>query len=114
MDTNEIRKQLQTQLAELMRRHGRVESSLRRERTPLEGDSKEDAVVRANDDVLEALDAEGRGRLQQLHAALLRLDEGTYGLCARCGKAIAPARLAATPEITSCIACASAAETPRR
>jgi DnaK suppressor protein len=35
--------------------------------------------------------------LQQVEAALARLDAGTYGLCQACGKPINPARLQALP-----------------
>jgi DnaK suppressor protein len=35
--------------------------------------------------------------LQQVEAALARLDAGTYGLCQACGRPINPARLEALP-----------------
>jgi uncharacterized protein (DUF302 family)/RNA polymerase-binding transcription factor DksA len=38
-------------------------------------------------------------------AALERLDKGTYGRCVDCGTAIAPARLAHTPEAARCPIC---------
>ena len=43
-------------------------------------------------------------------AALDRVEDGSYGVCARCGKPIGFARLDARPEATLCIACARAAE----
>ncbi len=43
--------------------------------------------------------------LAAIDAALGRLDAGTYGECIDCGKDIAPARLAATPEAPRCIHC---------
>lgn len=110
MSHDDIRKQLESRIAELSRRNDKVEAGRRRERTPLEGDWKEDAIVRENDEVLEALDVEGRAHLVQLRAALQRLDDGTYGRCASCDGPIAPGRLAALPEITTCIACASESE----
>ena len=110
MELEEIRQLLQARVADLLRRNDKVERSRRRERAPLEGDWKEDAIVRENDEVLEALDAEGRAHLMQLRAALQRLDEGTYGRCVGCAKPIARARLEASPEITTCIGCAAAGE----
>jgi len=110
MNHDDVRKQLESRIAEISRRNEKVEAGRRRERTPLEGDWKEDAIVRENDEVLEALDVEGRARLVQLRAALHRLDDGTYGRCVSCDGPIAPARLAALPEITTCIACASESE----
>jgi DnaK suppressor protein len=38
--------------------------------------------------------------------ALEKLEEGTYGICDRCGEPIAPARLRFAPESVLCIACA--------
>jgi RNA polymerase-binding transcription factor len=44
-------------------------------------------------------------RTRRLAQALDRLDRGDYGLCQTCGHAIAPARLRAMPEVTSCVPC---------
>lgn len=41
----------------------------------------------------------------QAAAALGRLDEGTYGTCASCGKQIPQARLTARPEAALCVSC---------
>jgi DnaK suppressor protein len=48
--------------------------------------------------------------LSQIDAALGRLDEGTYGTCAGCGRDIAPERLEATPWAALCIDCKREAE----
>jgi len=45
--------------------------------------------------------------LAEVHAALDKLEAGTYGLCETCGQPIAPARLEAMPATPSCINCAS-------
>lgn len=50
--------------------------------------------------LLEAAD-ERKGDIQ---AALARLDNGTYGSCLVCGKAVEPARLAFRPEAARCLA----------
>ena len=36
---------------------------------------------------------------------LERLREGEYGTCEECSEAIAPARLKAMPEVTTCVRC---------
>jgi DnaK suppressor protein len=41
--------------------------------------------------------------LDQIDHALARLDDGTYGTCERCGKAIGRERLLARPSATLCI-----------
>ncbi len=48
--------------------------------------------------------------LAQIDAALAKLDAGTYGVCDRCGKAIAELRLVALPVATMCIECQSVVE----
>jgi DnaK suppressor protein len=55
--------------------------------------------------------------LQRTERALVKLDEGTYGLCDACGEPIGPKRLQAMPNSVLCIECAAAqprAVTPRR
>src|SRR5688572_16590971 len=43
--------------------------------------------------------------LQAIEEALERVEQGTYGLCRDCGKAVAPARLDAIPWTRVCISC---------
>lgn len=99
-----IRDALETRLAELSRRAGRVEADLRSDHSR---DAQDRATERENDEVLEGLDREGLRELEQLRAALARLDAGTYGRCTRCGEAIAPERLQALPYAAECIGCAA-------
>jgi len=54
-----------------------------------------------------------RDLLQKIEKALTRMDEGTYGLCERCGKPIEKARLKALPYANLCIADAQAQSRPR-
>ncbi len=44
--------------------------------------------------------------LQQIEAALGRIEDGDYGTCLGCGEAIAPRRLALNPTAPVCIDCA--------
>jgi len=44
-------------------------------------------------------------RANRLAEALDRLREGEYGTCEECGEPIAPARLKAMPEVTTCVRC---------
>lgn len=53
-----------------------------------------------------ALIAQARERLAELDAAAARLESGSYGICERCGRPIAPARLAARPVARTCVGCA--------
>ena len=49
-------------------------------------------------------------RANRLASALERLGRGDYGICEECGSAIAPARLQALPEVTTCVACQAGRE----
>lgn len=51
------------------------------------------------------LSAQARHKLDQIEVALNRLDEGVYGECMRCGKAIEPDRLRARPYALYCTRC---------
>jgi len=44
--------------------------------------------------------------LEEIKAALRRIEEGTFGICTNCGKQIAEERLEALPWATLCIGCA--------
>ena len=52
-----------------------------------------------------ALRERNEQHLAQVDAALSRLDAGTYGACASCGRPIAPERLEAIPWAALCIDC---------
>ena len=54
----------------------------------------------------ESLATELRGTLAEVERAIVRFEGGDFGICARCGQPIAPARLEAKPATTTCIACA--------
>jgi DnaK suppressor protein len=53
-------------------------------------------------------------QLAQVDAAVARLDDGTFGRCARCGRAIATERLEALPWAAHCIECQSALDRGQR
>ena len=55
----------------------------------------------------EALAASLRDALGEVEHALAKIDQGTYGVCEVCGRAINPARLEAKPAARLCIDCAS-------
>jgi RNA polymerase-binding transcription factor len=60
-----------------------------------------------------ALRSNAQDLLVQVEAALQRLDEGSYGICARCGREINTERLEALPSATLCITCQSEVERGR-
>ena len=100
-----LRAHLEERLRMLIRRVDAIEEDLRQPNDP---DWQEQATERENDEVLEGLDAAGLEEIAQIRASLLRMDEGVYGICARCGEDIAERRLEALPSSTQCIECARA------
>ncbi len=56
------------------------------------------------------LEEDERLALDEVRDALVRLDDGTYGTCARCSADIPAARLEAMPTATLCITCKEAEE----
>lgn len=60
--------------------------------------------------LLESLETQ----LASVEDALRAMEKGTYGICERCGEAIAPARLEVKPEATLCIKCQGELDRLRR
>jgi len=55
-----------------------------------------------------ALAATEEGLLEQVEAALARIEQNSYGCCQSCSSAIPAARLEALPYTAFCVACAAA------
>jgi len=70
--------------------------------------SRIDAIAQQR--MVQANRQASRGRLQQVDAALSRMDEDEYGECLECGEPVGFARLEVKPEATLCIACQSLRE----
>ena len=54
-----------------------------------------------------ALVQQAEAHLVEIDAALARIDDGTYGVCAVCGQLIPAARLEVRPTATTCVGCAN-------
>jgi DnaK suppressor protein len=68
----------------------------------------EGATIAFERSQLDALANQARNHLVEIDAAIARLEDGTYGVCERCGQPISDARLRARPVARACITCASA------
>lgn len=102
-----IKENLKARRSEIIERLDRVESQLRHTDKPLDDDFAEQAVERANDQVLEALDHNMRDEVIKIDHALTLIENGRYGICENCGELISEKRLAALPFANLCINCAS-------
>ena len=97
--------QLRELREQLSQRHERVEKHIKHREGPLSADFAEQATERQNDDVVFALDENLTLELQAIDAALKRIENDEFGVCATCGDEIEAARLDAIPWTTSCVSC---------
>jgi RNA polymerase-binding transcription factor DksA len=65
-------------------------------------------------DRVRSLAALAKRRIDEVDAAIRRLDAGAYGACRSCRRAIPVARLEAVPEATQCVSCAGGSVLRRR
>ncbi|RMD92288.1 MAG: TraR/DksA family transcriptional regulator [Alphaproteobacteria bacterium] len=89
--------------AELVEEIREIEAQLRSETTP---DDDDRAIEREADEALEEKERLDQLEIQQIDAALKRIEEGEYGYCVRCGEEIAPERLDLLPHTPFCARCA--------
>lgn len=111
LDKTETRTRLTERLAALMAQVGRIESEFGQ---PLDDDFAEQVVDREDDQALDALEDSALVEIEQIRAAIARLDTGSYGICTSCGNAIAAERLNALPAAAECIGCATAGNIAKR
>ena len=95
---------LMTRLAELNGRLGDIEARLD---APAPRDDEDRATEREDDEVLERMGQSGLEEIRRIEAALARIEDGSYGVCARCGDDISEARLDVVPHAALCRRCAA-------
>ena len=83
-------------------------------REVLNQDSDDISHREADREMDMALNDRELGELGEVSAALRRLQDGSYGLCADCGEAIAFDRLKVEPWALRCIGCETQREKARR
>ncbi|GCE75590.1 TraR/DksA family transcriptional regulator [Cellulomonas biazotea] len=104
----EVRDEAVRRLAALRDEHAAVVDASRDSNADDEHDP-EGATIAFERAQVDALARAATQRLAEVERAEERLADGTYGTCARCGRPIPDARLAARPTATTCVACAAAA-----
>ena len=98
---------LEARLEARLRELGAEAEKLEGEATqPLDADWSEQANQLEEIEVADGLEQVRADEARDIRAALQRLRDGSYGVCAKCGGDIAEARLEALPTATLCIACA--------
>lgn len=97
------KKQLIDRLGELDHRLQDIETELDAHQSR---DWAELAVEREEDEVLEGIGSQGLAEIEQIRAALRRIEDDSYGFCVRCGEPIAEERLDLLPATPFCRNCA--------
>ena len=104
----ERRAQMEARLEELdARLHGIAEEL----ESHNDRDWEEMALEREEDEVLERLGTSGLAEIRMIRAALKRMDDGEYGICARCAEEISDERLDVLPYTPLCKTCAASTST---
>jgi RNA polymerase-binding transcription factor DksA len=102
MQTANYRSRLTGRQNELLDRLRRIEGDLD---IPRSNDDDDRATEREDEEVLESLGEAGLAELKAIEAALVRIDNGTYGRCAKCGRPMSEERLDAVPHAALCMEC---------
>ena len=102
-DLEKIKLALTAKLHEMEARVESIDEDLSREE---DDDWQENAVESKDDEVLEEVGEATQDDILQVKLALSRLEEGKYGVCSKCDKAIAKERLKVLPYATRCVNCA--------
>lgn len=101
-----LRSELHEKRAILTDRVQRTSKHLYRREEPYSADFAEQVVEVENNQVVEYLDDEAKVEIAQIDKALLRMENGNYGICTSCQGEINEARLRAIPFTLLCIDCA--------
>jgi DnaK suppressor protein len=97
-------------LRQSIERLGDTERTLSASQADEQGAQADLASDLAEEEIDIALESSARRRLAEVDAALQRMADGTYGICANCGKPIPIDRLRAIPWTTVCLDCSGKAE----
>jgi DnaK suppressor protein len=111
IDTDRFREALEKERAQLrsqIEHHDIGNSSLIDETGELMSSSADNHLADTASETFEreldeGLEEGAVRRLREVQEALSRIDDGTYGTCAVCGREIPPERLEAVPWATLCI-----------
>lgn len=104
------RERLLAQQQQIARRIFRIESDLYDMESERDIERTDHVQEEAVNDTMVALDEGSRHLVEEIQAALGRIDDGTYGDCEVCGEPINPARLEALPIARRCVRCQEEAE----
>ena len=114
MKTIAVRKRLEAACADLDRSIAVLRSEQPAARADFPQDEVDAGTSLAEGDRAEAVLASAMSQRTEILAALTRIQDGSYGTCADCGRSIPEGRLEARPEAARCVACQSKRDRLRR
>ena len=95
---------LEARVVELLARLQEIEAELDSHQSK---DWGELATERETDEVLEREGTLGQEEIAKINAAYMRMDEGEFGFCVKCGEEVSTERLEVVPHTPFCRKCAS-------
>ena len=110
LDIEQARDALVQLQEQLLQRVERTHKHIFEKQSPVSPKFSDQVTEMENEELVHALDEEGREELVKINQALLRLEEGCYFTCIQCNKEINPERLQAIPFADKCIDCANSSE----
>ena len=106
MSTKEIEQRLHELKADAEQRQARLAKKVQHREEALPSQFSEQAVELQNQETMERLAEQVQEDLIAIEAALGRVADGSYDICANCADNIEPARLHVLPTTTVCADCA--------
>ena len=103
VDLDKAKQRLLDLKQEYQTRVHKIQYDMQNPDTDMTQDWDDQAVINEQNDVRKNLLVEAQQNLELVNNALLRIENGTYGICAVSGEEIEPARLEAVPFATTCM-----------
>jgi len=109
----EERERVQQAIANLREDHpGRIDDEVEEIAAIADNHPADTATATLDREIDYTLEENSSRVLSEIDGALRRIDDGTYGTCADCGREIPTERLEASPWASLCIDCKRQAERP--
>lgn len=103
VDLDKAKQRLLDLKQEYQTRVDKIQHDMQNPDTDMTQDWDDQAVINEQNDVRKNLLVEAQQNLELVNNALLRIENGTYGICTVSGEEIEPARLEAVPFATTCM-----------
>jgi len=103
VDLDKAKQRLLDLKQEYQTRVYKIQHDMQNPDTDMTQDWDDQAVINEQNDVRKNLLVEAQQNLELVNNALLRIENGTYGICAVSGEEIEPERLEAVPFATTCM-----------